>query len=244
MGTKARLKFLNRAARFDADIEFVDVINYAVQCGDLTPPAGAPLFTHLNPERHRRLSRQQPNDDNRQHVAAHLRKTVFSSYIKDLYEDFSAYLEEIIVVSRKGFKLGHMATVHKVQLDANDILDSGSWEGVLELVTESVFDRLGGMSNTARILQALGDLLGLELDGSVVTAAQPFVDLRHLLVHADGIASPEFCREFPDFGAFEDEPIRLTVSTVHDARIALTALVEHVDGKAIAAGLVTAEDMQ
>lgn len=244
MGTKARLKFLNRAARFDGDIEFVDVIYSAVLHGDLTPPADHPLFLHVEAATHPRLSTQKISEGNRNHVAGHLRKSVYASYVKDLYEDFSEYLAEIVNVARKGFTPRRIAAGHKVTLDANEILDCGSWEGVLDLVTESVFDRLGSMSNTQRITQLLDDVLGLNLDEAIVSAAQPYVELRHLLVHADGVATPEFCSNFPGFRAYENETVKLTSSTVREARAAVTALVEHIDARAIAAGLVVADDMQ
>lgn len=244
MGSKARIKFLNRAARYDGDIEFVDVIYAAVLSDHLTPDDGVPLFTGVDAGRHPRLAGQKPTSDNRVHVAGHLRRSVYASYIKDLYEDFAEYLMEIISVARKGSKPTDISRGHKVTLEAGEILDCDSLEEVLELVTGSFFDRLEQMSNTKRILQLLDDGLGLDLDAGLLAAAQPYVELRHLLVHADGVASPAFCAEFPDFRAFPDETIKVTDATVRDARSAVTALVQHIDSKAVAAGLVTTLDMQ
>ncbi len=244
LGTKARLRFLNRAARYDGDIEFVDVIYSAVKKGDLAPTGAEALFAHVEPNRHPRLSAQKVTDDNRNHVAAHLRKSVWSSYIKDLYEDFSEYLVEIVRASRDGFTPDRIIGTHKLTVDVRDLLECGSWDGVLELVTDSVFDRLDGMSNTRRIVQSLSDLLGLELDGELASAAQPYVELRHLLVHADGVASTDFCDAFPEFGAYAGEAIKLTPGTIHDARTAITALVEHIDERVVASGLIVDEHMQ
>ncbi|PKQ15559.1 MAG: hypothetical protein CVT67_09070 [Actinobacteria bacterium HGW-Actinobacteria-7] len=199
MGSKARVKFLNRAARYDGDIEFVDVIYTAVIADHMTPEDGVPLFAGVDVGRHPRLAGQKPTSDNRRHVAGHLRRSVYASYIKDLYEDFAEYLMEIVSVARKGSKPTDIAREHKVTLEAGEILDCHSLEDVLGLVTASFFDRLEQMSNTKRILQLLNDGLGLDLDAVVVAAAQPYVELRHLLVHTDGVASPEFCAEFPDF---------------------------------------------
>jgi len=244
MGSKVRVKFLNRAARYDGDIEFVDVIYSAVLANHLTPEGGVPLFTGIDVSRHPRLASQKPSSDNRRHVAGHLRRSVYASYIKDLYEDFAEYLMEIISVARKGSKPTDIAREHKVTLEAGEILDCGSMEDVLDLVAASFFDRLEQMSNTKRILLLLNEGLGLDLDTSLLAAAQPYVELRHLLVHADGVASPTFCAEFPDFKAFPNETIRVTDGTVRDARSVVTALVEHIDSKAVAVGLVTAADMQ
>jgi hypothetical protein len=235
---------LNRAARFDADIEFVDVISTAVANGDLTPSDRGLLFLHVDDERHPRLAKQKTSDENRRDVVGHLRKTVYSSYIKDLYEDFSAYLTEMVCVTRKSFTPDKIGGSHKITVDANDLLECGSWDRVVALVGESLFDRLGGFSNTKRIVQAMDDILGLDLGKAVVLNAQPYVELRHLLVHADGVASDAFCAEFPDFGAYPDQPVKLGQQTVHDARLAITDLVEQIDAKAIAAGFVAGEDTQ
>jgi len=244
MGSKARLKFLNRAARYDGDIEFVDVIYAAVLADGLTPEDGVPLFTGVDASRHPRLAGQKPTSDNRRHVAGHLRRSVYAAYVKDLYEDFAEYLMEIISVARRGSKPTDIARQHKVTLEAGDILDCCSLDEVLELVSESFFDRLERMSNTKRILQLLDDGFGLDMDEGLLAAAQPYIELRHLLVHRDGVATPDFCAEFRDFKAFPGETIKVTEGTVRDARCAVTALVEHIDSKAAAAGLVTALDMQ
>ncbi|TLM98675.1 MAG: hypothetical protein FDZ75_01820 [Actinobacteria bacterium] len=234
---------MNRAARFDGDIEFVDVVYAAVRAGDLTC-TNEVLFARIDPSLHPRLAAQKPTDDNRVHVAAHLRKSVWASYIKDLYEDFSEYLAEIVRASRGGFRPERITGSHTVSVDAREILDCGSWDGVVELVTDSVFRRLSGLSNTKRIVQALSDLLGLEIDAGLVEAAQPYVELRHLLVHTDGVASRAFCDSFPEFGAHEGEGIKLTADTVRNARSAITELVEHIDRRAIEAGLILDNDMQ
>jgi len=244
MGTKARARFLNRAARFDADIELVDVIGAAVVAGDLTPADGGTVLVHVVSERHPRLAKQKPSDESRRDVVGHLRKTVYASYIKDLYEDFSEYLTEMICVTRKGFTPGQMVGSHKITVDANDLLQCGSWDGVVALVGESLFERLGSLSNTKRIIKSMDDFLGLGLDPVVVSRAQPFVELRHLLVHSDGVASETFCEEFPSFGAYPNQPVKLTQQTVQDARAAITDLVEQVDAKSVAAGYIAPVDMQ
>ena len=216
----------------------------AVVSDELSPADEGRLFLHVDPSKHPRLSNQKASDDNRRHVAGHLRKSVHASYIKDLYEDYSEYLTEMISVTKRGFTPRRIEGQHKVTLDANTILECGSWDGVLSLVTESLFDRLCSMSNTGRITQMLDDVLGLDLDLKVVATAQPYIELRHLLVHADGIASPEFCIAFPDFGAYEGENVKITTSVAREARTAVTELVEHIDSKAVAVGLVVAADMQ
>ena len=70
------------------------------------------------------------------------------------------------------------------------------------------------------------------------------LDLRHLLVHADGVADDAFCDRFPGFGAWPNEPVKLSEETTRDARVAVTSLVEHIDAKAILTGILADEDQQ
>lgn len=245
MATKPQLRFLNRAARFDADIELVDVFAIAVRKGDLTPVGGAPLLQHVDKRKHPRLAGQKPSDHNRKLVVAHLKKSINASYIKDLYEDFAAYLTDLVVcAARRGFSPDQLIGDHRLQIEANDLLKCGSYDAVLTLVGESLFRKLENLRSTKKLIESLDKKLGLGLDRALVDAALPYLELRHLLVHADGVADDAFCERFPDFGATPHEQIPLTSSTAGNARTAITRLVAHIDAKALQADLVAESDRQ
>jgi len=78
MKTKALVRFLNRAARFDGDVEFVDVISTAAMRGDLTPTANDKVFNYVNPGKHPRLSNQQATAGARGNIRKNSRKIAHS----------------------------------------------------------------------------------------------------------------------------------------------------------------------
>ena len=244
MRSKALVRFLNRAARFDTDIELVDVLCVAAEAGDLTPVTGEPLLAHIDPVAHPRLAKAKVTDHNRQLVIGHLRKTVYVSYIKDLYEDFGQYLDELIIsANNKGLSPHQLRGEHRLLLSADEILESGSWDNVLGVIAESLQRRLDTMGNVKK-LAFLDKKLGLELDHAVVTPAMSFLDLRHLLVHADGTADAAFCEKYPSFRARPGESVKVAEGTTRDARAAITSLVEHIDAKAVHVGVLAEADQQ
>lgn len=243
MGTKARLRFLNRVARFGEDFEFVDVIYDNVLAGAMRGN-GNLLFDGVDADRHPRLSGQKPSDNNRRDVAGHLRRTVYCSYIKDLYEDFADYLVQLVAATRDGFDPARVRTEQKLTMSAQDLLGCASVEDVHGLVRDALYERFELMSNTRRIVELLDDVLNLGLDRATVQAAQPYIELRHLLVHADGVASQEFCDAFPDFKAYVGQTIRVDAGTVSDAQARITQVVEEIDRKAMEARVVLAGALQ
>lgn len=245
MATKPQLRFLNRAARFDADIELVDVLGISIRRGELTPAEGAPLLRHVDRKKHPRLASQKPSDHNRKLIVTHLKKTVNAAYIKDLYEDFAAYLTDLVVcAARRGFSPDQLIGDHRLQIEANDLLKCGSYDAVLDLVGESLFRKLENLRSTKKLIESLDKKLGLGLDQALVDAALPYLELRHLLVHADGVADDAFCERFPGFGATAHAQIPLTSATAQSARLAITALVAHIDAKALQADLIAECDRQ
>jgi len=242
--SKALVRFLNRAARFDADIELVDVVCIAINRGDLTPADGGRILVHVDPTMHPRLANQKASDHNRQLVVGHLRKTMYSSYIKDLYEDFTDYPTDLVMsATRKGLSPDKLRGEYKLQVAVDDLLECGSWENVLATIEDTLYRRFDGMGNAKKIA-FLDKKLGLDLDRAVIDSAMPFLDLRHLLVHTDGVADDAFCDRFPGFGAWPNEPVKLSEETTRDARVAVTSLVEHIDAQAILTGILADEDQQ
>ena len=76
--------FNNRMLHFDDDIEYVDVLYASLRKSLSILPEDA-LFQEIDPEKHPKLSRYKVCDDNRLLVLHHLKSTVYSAYIKELY---------------------------------------------------------------------------------------------------------------------------------------------------------------
>ena len=242
MRSKALVRFLNRAARFADDIELIDVIVKAVDAGDLTPTSGEFLFRHVEPEFHPRLARAKVTTHNRGLVIGHFRKSVYSSYIKDLYEDFTEYLNELLVSAvRKGLPPEMLRGEYKVLVAADELLGCTTWDDAADRIASAVSSRLDALGNHKK-LAFFDKRLALDLDADLVDRALAYVELRHILVHLDGKADAAFCTRRPDFDARPGEQVKLTEQTTRDARTAITNLVEHIDAKAVAAGALRDED--
>jgi hypothetical protein len=178
-------------------------------------------------------------------VTAHLKTTVYAAYLKDLYEDVSAYFGAILAAAaRKGVSPDRLVGEHHLNVEANDILKCQSWDRVTELVASSIFRRLEDQRSTQKLIEGLDKKLALKLDPEIVSAAIPYLEIRHLLVHRDGVADRDFCDRYPAFGLKVGDRVALRHTTIAQARETLAALVKHCDEKVIDADLLLTKDMQ
>jgi len=245
MKTKSLVRFLNRAAHFDADVELVDVIARATAGGALHAEGAPHLFKYVDPQRHPRLANRQNTDQNRTLAVTHLKATVCGAFIKDIYEDMCGYFREILgSAARNGLDPNRLVGEHKVTLDANDILSCGGWDAVVQRVSGDLFRRLENLQDTKKLIEKINDKLNLGVEASKITAALPYLEVRHLLVHNDGIADDDFCARFPDFGATPNAKLALDYGLLDRARKAIIDLVTEYDEKIVANNAVGHSDLQ
>ncbi|WP_428827193.1 hypothetical protein ACLIKD_03580 [Azonexus sp. IMCC34842] len=232
--TKYLHKFLSRADHFVADIELVDVLAIASGNGALHSANGPHLFDAVNQNQHPTLAKRKSNDHNRRLAVRHLKASLCSGYIKDLYEDFSEYMQEILeLAARNGINPNRLVGSHKVSVEANDLLAAGNWDNVVHIVARSIFRKLEDEKNTKSLIQSMDSKLGLGITPAILDAALPYFELRHLLVHHGGIADADFCQRFPTFGATAGQKISVEFTVVSNARTAIVALAKHFDSKVI-----------
>lgn len=245
MKSKAYVRFLNRAARFKVDLELLDVVGLAVTAGQLVDPQSKMLFGNVDPQKHSGLAGYKSTAHNRKLVVAHLKATLRAAYIKDLYEDFYAYLLELVTAAaRAGLQPGRLIGEHKFELDANVVLACTTWDGVIKLVSDSLFRQLEQQQSTPKLLTAIDKKLGLKVDPKLLKAALPYLELRHLLVHSDGVADAKFCKDYPGFKVTPGDTIRLSHAITTAAREAITKLAETYDSRAVKASILGKDDMQ
>lgn len=243
--TKLLVRFLNRAARFDADVELVDVLATAIGKGLLHDPKAKHIFRFIDVKKHPRITKHKSSAHNRGLAIAHLKATVHAAFIKDLYEDASEYVSSLIgSAARKGLDPGRLIGEHRMSIDANDLLALGGWDAVVKLVSRSLFRKLESERSTKKLLDALDKKLSLGADATIVAAALPFLDIRHLLIHADGVVDDLFAMSYPHIGFKAGDNLELKWKLVDEARSKITALVRHYDERALAAGVVAADDIQ
>jgi hypothetical protein len=241
--TKYLVKFLSRAAHFEADIELADVLGISSGSGVLSSTAGPHLFDAVNPAQHPRLASRKSNDHNRRLAVRHLKSSLCASYIKDLYEDFGDYMQEVLEAAAKnGISPNRLIGSHKINVEASELLAVGNWDGIVHMVARSIFRKLEDERNTKSLIQSMDTKLGLTLDQTKLEAALPYFELRHLLVHHDGVADKDFCKRFPAFPAKAGDKISVEFNVVQAAKTAVVDLAKEFDGKVIANQVVPQAD--
>lgn len=239
MKTKAFVRFLNRAAHFDADIELVDVLNLANRAGSLHSSTERYLFKYVLPDKHPRLANRTNSDHSRQLAITHLKATLCASFIKDIYEDLYAYLREILTAAAEnGLDPNRLIGEHKLALEGNDLLRAGTWQAVVQLVSDGLFRKLENLQDTKKLIEKFNDKLNLGVDSTKIDAALPYFEIRHLLVHNDGLADAKFCNQFTTFGATVGQRLTMDYETINSARTAICALVTEYDEKVVANSVV------
>jgi len=191
------------------------------------------------------LAERTSSDQSRTLAANHLKATLYEAYIKNIYEDATQYVFEIIkAAARKGLDPNRFIGEHKVSFEANDILKAGSWNEVLDMVAESVYRKLENERSTKALFQKTSQKLNLGVDQAMIDAALPFFEVRHLLVHADGKADQRFCASFPNFGATVGQRIKLDSTLLQNARTSIFALINEFDQKVVDNNVVPNSELQ
>jgi len=203
------------------------------------------LFAHCDPKFHPVIAKRKVWDNGRKAASLHLNKTLRAAYIKDLYEDFSQYLAEIVqACARKGLSPDRFIGKHGFSIEANDLLKLGSWDAVIAHVSAKLFRAVESEKSTMKLISAIDAKLDLKLDAATCDAALPNLDLRHLLVHRDGVPDKEYCDKYPKMKAVPGTEMTLRLSLVSDARTAIHELARHIDYKIVSLKLVLPEDLQ
>ncbi len=243
MKTKSLHRFFNRALHFQADIELADIFALAIDNGALQ--SAELLFEHCNRAKHPTIAKRKVSEKNRKMASRHLNNTLYSAYIKDLYEDFSRYLAELVEsCARKGLSPDRIIGEHKFSIDPNELLKLGSWDAGIVFVSATLFRRIENEKSTIKLISAIDVKLDLKLDAGIQDAALPYLDLRHLLVHRDGIPDKEYCDKYPALGFTVGKQIAMNFKLLFDAKTAIHTLVHHIDEKVIGLKLVFENECQ
>lgn len=245
MKTKSYVRFLNRSAHFDADIELADIIRTAIHNGALTRNNGQRLFDYVNAQRHPRLAARASNANNRGIAVAHLKATLFSSFLKDIYEDVTNYFREVLeAAAMNGMNPGRLIGTCNLTFDANVMLSAGSWDNVVSIVSQAIFRQIENKRSTKDLIAEMNTKLNLGIPQQTIDAALPYLELRHLLVHADGYADSKFCRSFPNFAATVGQKVPIDHGVIQSARTAILALIDAFDQAIVANNVVAQTELQ
>jgi hypothetical protein len=242
MKSKAYVRFLNRAVLFEADLELVDALSYLASQQAV---GSGRIFPNVSPERHPRLANRRDTAVARRLACKHLNITLRAAYLKDIYEEIGHYMTDILTCAiRRGLDPSRIIGSHRFSVEASFLLTLGTWERVLDYVSNELFRKLENERSTIKLLTAFSDKLNLGVDNAIIEAALPYLDLRHILVHRDGRIDREFAARHPQLGLNEGDDFSLSHDQIVRARTAILALVQHYDEKVISTASILPEDQQ
>jgi hypothetical protein len=244
MKSKVFQAFQQKLQYFDDDIELIDALRISVLRGDLTDPTSSYVVKSVDPASHPHLARRQNSDGSRKNTIYHLLGTVYSSYVKDVYEEVTHYLRTILEqASLNGFSSGRIVGDHSFKIDAKTVLALGSWESMCQYVTESVFQSLEAEKSTLKLIDKIAKKLDLEVSEQTLNTALPYLEVRHYLVHTDGRLPNGFVQKYPQIRSRSDR-VELDYAFISDLGQSVTRLVAEIDAQVVLKNLLRVEDMR
>jgi hypothetical protein len=238
--TKAFHAFKTKLNYFDDDLETIDYLRDCILGGKLSNSSEKHVFIDINPQSYKHLSRRKNTDGARELIANHLRKTLYSAYVKDVYEETTHYLRTILRgAATNGFKAGQLIGEHSSKLDMKEVLAAGTWEHVAGLVADSVFQSLESEKSTLDLFEKMSNKLGLGIEDQLIQTALPYLEVRHYLVHADGKLPAKFKNEHPEISTQKETgKVKLDREFALNFKTRITQLLAAIDTKVIEKNLL------
>lgn len=242
MATKAYRRFIQRVEYYGTDLELCDLLVrqfFAVRNSETTVSEALGSTKDRHPYLGRRVNARR----SRQICGSHLKHTLHVAFVKDLFEDFSAFLSETMTkAALKGIDPARFVGEVKLDLHAAEILAAGNWDAAVRLVSDAIFRKLENERNTRDLIRKASVRLGLQIEPAALDAAMPYLDARHILVHRDGVTDQQYRDDYPQV-ALNGEKIVVDYPFVSAAKQAVTALALDIDNRIIAADLVRRQDI-
>lgn len=232
--SKPLLAFKNKLQYFDDDIEFVDIL-YSTVKGTVIDDGNPKLFEYQDREKHPNISRYSICQTNRLQIVRHLKSTIYASYVKDIYEEVTIYLRNIISEAYQNASVTPLRIIgeHKVNMSAVEILTGIQNDTLTQTVIDNMFQALENERSTISLIKKTCSKLGINVQSQLIEDAVYYLEIRHKLVHTDGYADEEFRASHPTLKYTRGNYIDLTYQTIQDAKKAIFMLMEAIDVDAI-----------
>lgn len=236
--SKAYETFKNKVFHFDDDIEFTDILYTTIK--NTQSENEERLFTYQDIQKHPNISRFSVCQANRLMVIRHLKSTISSAYIKEVYEELTIYLRSIILEAYQNATVDPARIIgeHRINMSAVDVL-SGINDGTLaQNVIDHMFQVLENERSTIALINKTCAKLGITVDNTVIDEAVYYLEIRHKLVHTDGLADENFKTSHPTLRYTRGNYIDLTYQTLQLAREKILRLVEAMDTDALSKNII------
>lgn len=242
MATKAFRRFEQRITSYYEDLELTDLlVSRFMRSRHSQDSLSVSLGSDA--QRHPYLARRVNNRSSKTICGTHLKATLHTAYIKELYEDFSEYISNIMAnAALAGVDPSRFIGNVKVDVKATDLLKAGSWDVVVRLISDDIFRKLENERSTIELIRKSIDRLGLNINIQTLNDAMPYLDARHIFVHRDGKTDDDYRRKYPGI-RLRDNKIIADFSLVSSARQTIWDLAKAIDDNIIAANLVRRQDI-
>lgn len=224
MKTKAYVKFLNSIATFDYDIDLLDEFS----CRQLTSSDVSPKHINL-----KKLSLTKAEFKNR---ANHLKSTFYDGIVKCYYESMMAYFLGVVnAVLRTGIFVDKLVGSDARMMSEKEVLHCGSWEGVCAEIAKNYVRTLDNLRDSEKSIKKFIGCLELNVSKNDWERILPWCEIRHLLVHHEGVCDKRFHEKFGSmFPCQTGRPFTLGYHEITKLRNDILSFIEKIDAEIVA----------
>ena len=241
MKSKGYKKFENRMNYFRTDVELVDVLS---KNKEAIKGIGI-IFKKVTEDHHPLLYARQATKGCRKIVMSHLKKTVYVSFFKDMYEEVTEYIRYILYqASLQGATANRIIGEHTFKMGANDILSLATKNEIIKAVIDQVFQQLESERSTIELFQKTKNKLGLNIQQNLIDDAVPYMTCRHIFVHSDGKPNDEFKQKYQDIHLDDKGRIALNMDFLNKAYISINSLLKAFDEEMISKNYISIAEQQ
>lgn len=241
MKRKGYKKFENRMNYFRTDVELVDVLS---KNKEAIKGIGI-IFKKVTEDHHPLLYARQATTGSRKIVMSHLKKTVYVSFFKDMYEEVTEYIRYILYqASLQGATANRIIGEHTFKMGANDILSLATKNEIIKAVIDQVFQQLESERSTIELFQKTKNKLGLNIQQNLIDDAVPYMTCRHIFVHSDGKPNDEFKQKYQDIHLDDKGRIALNMDFLNKAYVSINSLLKAFDEEMISKKYISIAEQQ
>lgn len=230
MKSKGYQKFETRLVYFREDLELADVLFLNKE----KLKSDDKIFMMVNADKHPLLSGRESKQGSRTNVMTHLKKSIFVSFLKEMYEEVTEYIRYILLQgSINGVDSKRIVGEHNFKMQAKDILSLATKEDVIRAVTDQIFQQLEAERSTIELFQKTKNKLGLNISQELIDSSIPYLICRHIFVHSDGKPNDEFKAKYPEIRLDNKNRIALDLEFLNAPYKSVNDLLKTYDAEMI-----------
>lgn len=227
--SKGYRRFQSRVKYFQEDLETAMVLfkNEGLLAGS------AYIFENVSPNYQPCLSKRQNSSSSRLLVLGHMKKTLYIAFIKELYEEVMIYLSYAINCSALELTDATrlIGAQNNLQFKITDILDKSTKEEIFQMILDKVFRVIENKKDTLEMISTFNERLNLGVDEEIIDKSMPYLEMRHLFSHSDGVTDEYYRKKYPNISVNAENQIILNSRVITQARSAICALVLEYENK-------------